>query len=68
MEKRYLPLEDAVREAAKQNFLCDRKKGLVSLREWQEQKAIYEAEARAILLETGENYLPENGEAHIVVE
>lgn len=68
MVKRELSLENAVREAAKQNFLVDRRKGLVWLHEWSSSQQEYEKEARAVLLQTGENYLPENGEPHIVLK
>ena len=65
--KKPLLLEDAVREAALQNFQCDVKRKLCRSSEWKQMKASYEEEARYLLTETGENYLPEFNEPHIVL-
>lgn len=62
-----LPLDLAIREAAKQNFLRDVKMKLRVLKDWESMKDTYEKEANELLTTTGENYEPEFGEDQIVV-
>lgn len=63
-----LPLDLAIREAAKQNFLRDVKMKLRVLGDWKIMKDSYEREAHGLLTTTGENYEPEFGEDKIVVQ
>ena len=63
-----LPFKEAVQKAARQNFERDVKMEICSSDEWVDLQSIYEEEAEAVLLATGENYLPEFNEPHIVLE
>lgn len=61
-----LPLEEAVKLAAEENFSRDRRMGLSPRRS---EMPVYLEEARELLLNTGENYLPEySGHSHIKLE
>lgn len=63
-----LPLDLAIHEAAKQNFLRDVKMKLRVLGDWKIMKDSYEREARGLLISSGKNYEPEFGEDQIVVQ
>ena len=56
----YLPLEEAVEAAAKQNFDRDVKVGLARQQDWKQDKSVYMEEARHLLQTTGENYIPDD--------
>lgn len=70
-ERLELPFEEAVIEAAKQNFERDNKFGLIRRFEWNKKSVRdeYEEEAKIILTETGENYYPDFlNHKHIVLK
>ena len=62
-----MPLEEAVIKAAEQNFRVDVKRGLEKESEWGNLQDLYKEEARYLLVTTGENYLPENGETEHII-
>ena len=59
-----LPLEEAVKEAANQNFDCDTRKGLGNT---EDDRTMYLDEARFLLAKHGQNYDPEFDDHHLVV-
>lgn len=65
--RKELPLEQAVQEAAEQNWNVDLAKGLVHEEDKPEEFADYLEEARHLLETTGENYLPESTVFHHIV-
>ena len=69
MKRLELPFNEAVEQAARQNYYVDRRRHNLPIgTKWKDVAAEYLEEARAVLKETGENYLPEYGEPHIVVK
>lgn len=67
MARKTLPMEKAVEEAALQNFKRDVSRGLCREADWPKLKEKYLGEASNLLVSTGQNYLPERKENHIVL-
>ena len=70
--KKFLPLEDAVKEAAEQNFQVDLRNELTE-GTWETldaaEKETYLDEARHLMQTTGENYFPVlEGHQHICLQ
>ena len=68
----YLPIEEAVSLAAKQNHQRDVRLGITDTdEEWEEitefEKKLYLSEARGLLEDTGENYYPEHDDHQLII-
>ena len=63
-----LPFDEAVEQSGLSNFNVDKRKGILkSWETWEKVKEVYLEEAKYLISETGENYLPEYDEPHIVL-
>lgn len=59
-----LPMKEAIELAVKENIERDRRCGLLKGTLSQDERAIYEEEAKYLLRTTGENYTPEYADHH----
>jgi len=58
-EKKYLPLEKAVKAAVLQNIKTDLRTGAISSTPCSDEQELYKLVARDILIRTGENFPPD---------
>lgn len=62
MQEIYLPFEEAVEAAARQNFERDKRvrfSGGGQVKQWEEEAEIYREESRFLMEDSGENYFPD---------